>query len=120
MAKTAKSVLRRNKLRARVRKNVNGTAQKPRLCVFRSNKDIYAQIIDDTTGNTICAASSRQQDIVAQTGNKTEKAALVGKTIASKAKELGVETIVFDRGGYLYHGRVKSLAEGAREAGLKF
>lgn len=120
MAKTAKSVLRRNKLRARVRKNVSGTTQKPRLCVFRSNKDIYAQIIDDTTGNTICAANSRQKDIVAQAGNKTEKAALVGKTIASKAKELGVETIVFDRGGYLYHGRVKSLADGAREAGLKF
>ncbi len=120
MSKTAKSVLRRNKLRARVRKNVSGTAQKPRLCVFRSNKDIYAQIIDDTTGNTIVAANSRQKDIVAQKGNKTELAALVGKTIAAKAKDLGVEAIVFDRGGYLYHGRVKSLAEGAREGGLKF
>lgn len=120
MSKTAKSVLRRNKLRARVRKNVNGTSQKPRLCVFRSNKDIYAQIIDDTTGNTIVAANSRQKDLVAQTGNKTEKAALVGKTIAAKAKDLGVETVVFDRGGYLYHGRVRSLAEGAREGGLKF
>lgn len=120
MSKTAKSVLRRNKLRARVRKNVSGTAQKPRLCVFRSNKDIYAQIIDDTTGNTIVAANSRQKDLLAQTGNKTEKAALVGKTIAAKAKDLGVETVVFDRGGYLYHGRVRSLAEGAREGGLKF
>ncbi|MNT00359.1 50S ribosomal protein L18 [compost metagenome] len=120
MSKTAKSVLRRTKLRFRVRKNVNGTAQKPRLSVFRSNKDIYAQIIDDTNGATIVAANSRQKDIVAQTGTKTELAALVGKTIAQKAKDLGIETVVFDRGGYLYHGRVKSLAEGAREAGLKF
>lgn len=120
MSKTAKSVLRRNKLRARVRKNVSGTAQKPRLCVFRSNKDIYAQIIDDTTGNTIVAANSRQKDIVAQKGTKSELAVIVGKTIAAKAKDLGVETIVFDRGGYLYHGRVKALAEGAREGGLKF
>ena len=103
-----------------VRKNVNGTAQKPRLSVFRSNKDIYAQIIDDKTGVTIVSANSRQKDIAAQKGTKTELATLVGKTIGQKAKDLGLETIVFDRGGYLYHGRVKSLAEGAREAGLKF
>ena len=120
MAKTAKSVLRRNKIRMSVRKNVNGTAQKPRLSVFRSNKDIYAQIIDDKTGVTIVSANSRQKDIAAQKGTKTELATLVGKTIGQKAKDLGLETIVFDRGGYLYHGRVKSLAEGAREAGLKF
>lgn len=120
MAKTAKSVLRRNKLRLRVRKNVNGTAQKPRLSVFRSNKDIYAQIIDDVNGATIVSANSRQKDIAAQTGTKSELAALVGKTIAQKAKDLGIETVVFDRGGYLYHGRVKSLADGAREGGLKF
>lgn len=120
MAKTAKSVLRRQKLRWRVRKNVNGTASKPRLSVFRSNKDIYAQIIDDTTGMTLVSANSRQKDLAAQTGTKSEKSTLVGKTIAQKAIALGIETVVFDRGGYLYHGRVKALAEGAREGGLKF
>lgn len=120
MAKTAKSVLRRNKIRMSVRKNVSGTAQKPRLSVFRSNKDIYAQIIDDKTGVTIVSANSRQKDIAAQKGTKTEMATLVGKAIGQKAKDLGLEAVVFDRGGYLYHGRVKSLADGAREAGLKF
>ncbi len=120
MSKTATSVIRRQKLRARVRKRVKGTAQRPRLSVFRSNKDIYAQIIDDTTGTTIVAANSRQKDIAAQAGTKCEKAALVGKVIAAKAKEVGIETVVFDRGGYLYHGRVKSLADGAREGGLVF
>lgn len=120
MAKTAKSVLRRQKLRWRVRKNVNGTALKPRLSVFRSNKDIYAQIIDDTTGTTLVAANSRQSDVAAQAGTKSERSALVGKVIAQKAIDLGIATVVFDRGGYLYHGRVKALAEGAREGGLKF
>ena len=111
---------RRERLRFRIRKTVSGTAERPRLAVFRSNKDIYAQIIDDVNGNTITAASSRDKDINASKINKTEAANLVGKAIAEKALKAGVESITFDRGGYLYHGRVKSLAEGAREGGLKF
>ena len=113
-------VIRRQKLRWRIRAKVKGTAQKPRLSVFRSNKDIYAQLIDDVTGTTIAAANSRQKDIAGQSGTKSEKSALVGKSLAEKAKSLGIELCVFDRGGYLYHGRVKSLADGAREGGLKF
>jgi large subunit ribosomal protein L18 len=120
MSKTAKTVVRRQKLRWRIRKNVIGTALKPRLSVFRSNKDIYAQLIDDATGLTLASANSRQKDVVAIAGNKSEKAANVGKIIAQKAIALGVDTCIFDRGGYLYHGRVKSLADGAREGGLKF
>ncbi len=112
-------VLRRQKLRWRIRSRVSGTPQKPRLSVFRSNKDIYVQLIDDTTGTTIASANSRQKDIAAQTGTKTEVSALVGKAIAAKAKELSIDTCVFDRGGYLYHGRVKAVADGAREGGLK-
>jgi large subunit ribosomal protein L18 len=111
---------RRQRIKNRIRKIVSGTEARPRLSVFRSNKEIYAQIIDDVTGKTISAASSRDKDIAAAKGNKTEIAALVGKALAEKAIKAGVETISFDRGGYLYHGRVKSLAEGAREAGLKF
>ena len=111
---------RRTRLRNRIRKIVSGTEARPRLSVFRSNKEIYAQIVDDVTGNTIVAASSRDKDISKAKGNKSEIATLVGKSIGEKAIKAGVETISFDRGGYLYHGRVKSLAEGAREAGLKF
>ncbi|GAA4271295.1 50S ribosomal protein L18 [Aquimarina gracilis] len=111
---------RRLKIRKRIRGRVSGTEQRPRLSVFRSNKEIYAQIIDDVTGKTISAASSRDKDIASASGNKVEIANLVGKALAEKAKKAGVETVSFDRGGYLYHGRVKSLAEGAREAGLKF
>ena len=111
---------RRQRIKNRIRKIVSGTEARPRLSVFRSNKELYAQIVDDITGKTISAASSRDKDIQSAKGNKTEKAALVGKAIAEKALKAGVETISFDRGGYLYHGRVKSLAEGAREAGLKF
>ncbi len=111
---------RRQRIKNRIRKVVSGTEAKPRLSVFRSNKEIYAQIVDDVTGKTISAASSRDKDISSAKGTKTEVAALVGKSIAEKALKAGVETISFDRGGYLYHGRVKSLAEGAREAGLKF
>jgi large subunit ribosomal protein L18 len=113
-------VVRRQKLRWRVRSKVKGTAQKPRLSVFRSNKDIYCQLIDDATGTTLAAASSRMKDIAAQSGNKVEKSAMVGKALAEKAKSLGIETCVFDRGGYLYHGRVKAVADGAREGGLNF
>ncbi|WP_417857768.1 50S ribosomal protein L18 [Xanthomarina gelatinilytica] len=111
---------RRLRIKNRVRKIVSGTESRPRLSVFRSNKEIYAQIVDDVTGKTISAASSRDKDISTATGSKSEIAALVGKSVAEKALKAGVETITFDRGGYLYHGRVKSLAEGAREAGLKF
>jgi len=111
---------RRLRIKSRIRKVVSGTEARPRLTVFRSNKEIYAQVVNDVTGETIAAASSRDKDIASSKGNKTEIAALVGKSVAEKAMKAGVETISFDRGGYLYHGRVKSLAEGAREAGLKF
>ncbi|WP_304142040.1 50S ribosomal protein L18 [Mesoflavibacter zeaxanthinifaciens] len=111
---------RRSRIKSRIRKVVSGTEARPRLSVFRSNKEIYAQIVDDVTGKTLVAASSRDKDISSSKGNKVEIAALVGKSIAEKALKAGVETISFDRGGYLYHGRVKSLAEGAREGGLKF
>ncbi len=110
---------RRQRIKFRIKKIVSGTAQKPRLVVFRSNSEIYAQIVDDTKGVTLVAASSRDKDLKA-TGTKTEKAKQVGQAIAKKALAAGIESISFDRGGYLYHGRVKSLAEGAREGGLKF
>ncbi|NNK87584.1 MAG: 50S ribosomal protein L18 [Flavobacteriaceae bacterium] len=111
---------RRNRIRNRIRKVVAGTGDRPRLSVFRSNKEIYAQIIDDVSGKTLVAASSRDKDFQKAKGNKSDIAALVGKSLAEKAVKAGVETITFDRGGYLYHGRVKSLADGAREGGLKF
>ncbi|MDB4015642.1 50S ribosomal protein L18 [Flavobacteriaceae bacterium] len=110
---------RRLRIRMRIRKTVNGSAAAPRLSVFRSNKEIYAQLIDDTTGKTLVAASSRDKEIE-NSDNKSNTAVAVGKLIAEKATQAGVSKVVFDRGGYLYHGRVKSLAEGAREAGLKF
>ena len=113
-------MLRRQKIRFRIRKDVVGTAQKPRLSVFRSNLDIYVQLIDDTTGNTLAAASSKEKEIVAQKVNKVEKSKLVGASIARKALALGLSKVVFDRGGYLYHGRMKAVADGAREAGLQF
>ena len=111
---------RRQRLRYRIRKTISGTEQRPRLAVFRSNKEIYAQLIDDVNGKTITAASSRDKGIDVSKVSKTEAAKLVGQAIAEKAVKAGVETVSFDRGGYLYHGRVKSLAEGAREGGLKF
>ena len=113
-------VLRRQKIRYGIRKKVAGTAQRPRLSVFRSNTDIYAQIIDDVNGKTIAAASSKDKDIAVQKGTKSEKSKLVGAAVARKAVELGVSSVTFDRGGYLYHGRVKSVADGAREGGLQF
>jgi large subunit ribosomal protein L18 len=113
-------VVRRQKLRWRIRTRVHGTAQKPRLSVFRSNRDVYVQLINDDNGTTLASASSREKDIVALGGNKVTQSLSVGKQIAQKAKALGIETCVFDRGGYLYHGRVKSVADGAREGGLKF
>ena len=111
---------RRQRIKNRIRKVVSGTEARPRLTVYRSNKEIYAQIVDDVNGKTISAASSRDKEISTAKANKTDVAALVGKAVAEKALKAGVETISFDRGGYLYHGRVKSLAEGAREAGLTF
>jgi len=111
---------RRLRIKSRIRKVVSGTEARPRLAVFRSNKEIYAQVVDDVTGKTLAASSSRDKDISSVKGSKIELSTLVGKSIAEKAIKAGVNTITFDRGGYLYHGRVKSLAEGAREAGLKF
>jgi large subunit ribosomal protein L18 len=110
---------RRLRIKRRIRKIVSGTTSQPRLSVFRSNKEIYAQIINDENGVTLVAASSIEKDVKAK-GNKTEVASIVGKAIAEKAVKAGIEKITFDRGGYLYHGRVKALAEAAREAGLKF
>lgn len=111
---------RRNKIKKRIRKDIVGTGERPRLSVFRSNKEIYAQIVNDEDGSTIVAASSRDKNVASSEVSKKEQAALVGKAIAEKALKAGIETISFDRSGYLYHGRVKSLAEGAREGGLKF
>jgi large subunit ribosomal protein L18 len=113
-------VVRRQRIRFGIRKKINGTAQKPRLSVFRSNNEIYVQLIDDAEGKTLVAASSRDKDIVAQKGNRVEKSKLVGGAIARKAIELGLKDVIFDRGGNLYHGRVKAVAEGAREGGLNF
>lgn len=108
---------RRNKIRARIRGRISGTAQKPRLSVFRSNKFIYAQLIDDVAGKTLVASSSRA---ISEKTTKVEISAMVGKALAEKAVAAGISEVVFDRGGYLYHGRVKALADGAREGGLKF
>ncbi|MBC7868496.1 MAG: 50S ribosomal protein L18 [Gloeobacteraceae cyanobacterium ES-bin-316] len=110
----------RQKIRYRIRKKISGTPGKPRLSVFRSNSEIYAQLIDDTNGATIASASSKQKDISAQKAAKTEKSKMVGEAIAKKATELGIKAVVFDRSGYIYHGRVKAVAEGAREGGLDF
>ena len=109
---------RRQRIKFRIRKIVSGTAAKPRLSVFRSNKEIYAQLIDDVNGVTLLAASSREKGITK--GTNVETANAVGKLVAEKALKAGIDTVTFDRGGYLYHGRIQSLAEGARAAGLKF
>ena len=113
-------VIRRQKIRYGIRKKISGTAQKPRLSVFRSNSDIYVQLIDDNDGKTLASASSRDKEIAAQKVNKVEQSKLVGGAIARKASELGLKDVTFDRGGYLYHGRVKAVADGAREGGLNF
>lgn len=115
-----KKVFRRNRIKMRVRKHITGTPTCPRLSVFRSNRDIYAQIIDDAAGITLVSTSSRIAEINEQKVTKIEKSALVGKMIAQKAQDAGISKVVFDRNGYLYHGRVKSLAEAAREGGLIF
>lgn len=111
----------RKRVRYSIRKKVSGTSERPRLAVFRSNKEIYAQLIDDQTGKTVTAASSRDKEIAdAKLSGKIEIATAVGKRIGELASKAGVSEVKFDRGGYLYHGRVKALAEGAREGGLKF
>lgn len=110
---------RRQRIKSRIRKVVSGSADRPRLSVFRSNKEIYAQLVDDNTGNTLVSVSSRDKSIVAK-GPKSEVAKVVGKAVAEKAIAAKIETVSFDRNGFLYHGRVKALAEAAREAGLKF
>ncbi len=111
---------RRERIHRRIRKVSFGTAERPRMSVFRSNKEIYAQLIDDNKGVTLASASSRDKEMSKAKGTKSEIAAQVGKVIAEKAIKAGIEKVAFDRGGNLYHGRVKALAEGAREAGLKF
>ena len=111
---------RRYRIKMRIRKIVSGTSEKPRLSVFRSNKQIYAQLVNDLTGSTLLAVSSLDKGISAAEGNKIQQAALVGKALAEKAKTAGITNVVFDRNGYLYHGRVKQLADAAREGGLKF
>ncbi len=110
---------RRERIKQGIRKNLAGTTERPRLSVFRSNKGIYAQVIDDSTGKTLAAASSLSKEVVAS-GSKVEQSKAVGKLVAEKAVAAGISKVVFDRNGYLYHGRVKSLAEGAREGGLDF
>jgi large subunit ribosomal protein L18 len=111
---------RRQKLRYRIRKKIEGTAEYPRLAVFRSNSEIYAQVIDDISGKTVAAASSLEKEFVKAKGNKVEMAKSIGKLVAERTSKAGINSVKFDRGGYLYHGRVKALADGAREAGLKF
>ena len=115
MPKTAKKVTQRARIRRRIRAKVAGTTERPRLSVFRSNKHIYAQVIDDTTGTTLAAASTRESG---ESGSGTEASKAVGQRVAERAKEAGVDRAVFDRGGYRYHGNVKALADGAREGGL--
>ncbi|MDI1318252.1 50S ribosomal protein L18 [Flavobacterium sp.] len=110
---------RRQRIQYRIRKIVSGTAARPRLSVFRSNKEIYTQLIDDVNGVTLLAASSKDKGVETK-GTSMEVATAVGKLVAEKALKAGIDTVTFDRGGYLYHGRIKSLAEGARAAGLKF
>ncbi len=111
--------IRRAKIKRTIRKKVEGTSERPRLTVYRSNKDIYVQVIDDLQGRTLVSASSLK-DKSAHTASGVEQAKLVGRAIAEKAKSAGIEKVVFDRNGYLYHGRVKALADAAREAGLNF
>lgn len=112
--------LRRLRIKRRIRKKVFGTPERPRLSVFRSNRYIYAQLIDDTRGTTLASASSREAEIQAAGGRPIEKSRLVGLKLAERAKAAGIEKVVFDRNGYQYHGNVRALAEGAREGGLLF
>ena len=119
MVKRPNTAAQRLKRHARVRGKISGTPERPRLCVFRSESNIYAQIIDDVAGNTLCSASTVEKEFDGNGGN-VEAAKKIGLKVAERALSKGIETVVFDRGGYIYHGRVKALAEGAREGGLKF
>jgi large subunit ribosomal protein L18 len=110
----------RSRAKRRVRAKISGTGDRPRLSVFRSNKQIYAQIIDDATGTTIVSASSKIESIASKNATKLETAKLVGELLAERAKEAEIESVVFDRNGYVYHGRIQALADGARQGGLKF
>jgi large subunit ribosomal protein L18 len=116
---SSKKLQRRNRIRTKIRGKVKGTAERPRLTVFRSNSDIYAQLIDDVSGKTMAAATSKEKTFT-RTGNKVDQSKAVGMALATKAIAAGISAVVFDRSGYLYHGRIKSLADGAREGGLKF
>jgi len=111
---------RRRRIKYRIRKRLSGTSERPRMTVYRSNKQIYVQLVDDVNGVTLLSASSKEKEIAGQKVNKIDQARLVGKRVAEIAKEKGIKEVVFDRNGYLYHGRVKSLADAARENGLKF
>ncbi|HYX06357.1 MAG TPA: 50S ribosomal protein L18 [Bacteroidales bacterium] len=112
---------RRMKIKRRIRRTISGSAEKPRMTIFRSNKQIYVQLVDDVTGKTLVSASSKNKEVVEKEGvDKINQAKLVGELIAKKSLDAGISTVVFDRNGYLYHGRVKSLADAAREGGLKF
>src|ERR1051325_11273657 len=119
MAKQTRQDVRRA-VHKRIRNKVKGTTERPRLAVFRSVNHIYAQVIDDMQGTTICATSSTEKDVTGKRGGNIAAAKEIGKLIAERAKEKGINRVVFDRGGYIYHGRVRSLAEAAREAGLEF
>ena len=110
---------RRQRIKYRIRKRLSGSGARPRMTVFRSNKQIYVQLVDDVTGETLGSASSKEKEIASKKVNKIDQAKLVGKRIAEIAKEKGIKTVVFDRNGYLFHGRVKKLADAARESGLK-
>ena len=110
---------RRQRIKYRIRKRLSGSGERPRMTVYRSNKQIYVQLVDDVTGETLVSASSKEKEIATKKVNKIDQAKLVGKRLAEKAKEKGIESVVFDRNGYLYHGRVKNLADAARESGLK-
>jgi len=110
----------RERRKLRIRRKINGTEERPRLSVFRSARHIYAQVIDDAAGKTLASASSLDKDIKGKTGANKDSAAAVGKAVAERAKKAGVSTVVFDRGGFLFHGRVKALADAAREGGLEF
>jgi len=120
MAIKNRKEFRKFRIKKRIRKIINGTPDRPRLTVFRSNKQIYVQLVDDVAGNTLVSASSSCKEIADKKITKIEQAKLVGQLIAERALEAGISTVVFDRNGYLYHGRIKSLAEAARERGLKF
>lgn len=119
IGRTSRSLIR-ERIHSKIRKRLRGTPERPRLAVFRSLKHIYAQVIDDSTGRTIVSASSHEKETVATTGNNLEGAKAIGKLVADRAIAKGIKAVVYDRGGYIYHGRVKALADAAREAGLEF